>query len=290
MTTIPDLHVGHGITAGPVTLFPVWADAAPLPNVVTGTAARLSVTELPDGAAVPHLTVTNLGPKPALLLEGELLEGGLQTRALAFDLLIEPQTSAVVDVACVEHGRWAGSNSHDRRARHTSASVHHRLRGDKASRQHDVWASVARFDQATGPTDSGSFADHLDRLPEEDVEVARVLPGQTGVIIGVAGWPMTIELFGSPSALAAHLPGILAAGRLDALLAGHAEPVPAFKARLFAAAVTGLPLDFTPVHAGYGHAAAGHSDNITARGIATPDGVLAHLSALNLRHELIGAA
>ena len=99
MPTIPDLHVGHGITAAPVTMFPVWADALQLRNVVTGTAARVSVTELPDGAAIPHLTVTNLGPKPALLLEGELLEGGLQTRALAFDLLIAPRTSAVVDVA-----------------------------------------------------------------------------------------------------------------------------------------------------------------------------------------------
>jgi hypothetical protein len=51
-----------------------------------------------------------------------------------------------------------------------------------------------------------------------------------------------------------------------------------------------MPLDVTPVHAGDGHAAAGHTDNITARGIATPGGALADLSALNLRHELIGAA
>jgi hypothetical protein len=289
MTTIPDLHVGHGITLGSVTTFPVWADAAPLRNVVTGTAARVGVSELPDGAAVPRLTVTNLGSKPALLLEGELLEGGLQTRALAFDLLIAPRTSAVVDVACVEHGRWEGTSSHARRARRASASVQYRLRGDKTSRQHDVWASVARFDRATGPTSTGSFADHLDRLADNDVEAARVLPGQTGVITGVAGWPMTIELFGSPSALLAHLPGILSAARLDALLASRAEPVPARRARRFAAAVTGLPLDFAPAHAGDGHAAAGHADNVAARGIATPDGALAHLSALNLRHELIGA-
>ena len=290
MTTIPDLHVGHGITLGPVTMFPVWADAAPMRDVVTGTAARVDVTELADGAAVPHLTITNLGPKTALLLEGELLEGGLQTRALAFDLLIASRTSAVVDVACVEHGRWGGTSSHDRRARRASASVQHQLRGDKTSRQHDVWASVARYDRATGPTRTGSFADHLDRLADNDVAAARVLPGQTGVITGVAGWPLTIELFGSPPALLAHLPGILSAARLDALLAARAEPVPARRARRFAAAVTGLPLDFTPVHAGDGHAAAGHADNIAARGIATPDGALAHLSALNLRHELIGAA
>ena len=79
MITIPDLHVGHGAAAGPVTVFPVWADAVPLRGIATGTAARVDVSELPDGADVQRLSVTNLGSTPALLLEGELLEGGWQT-------------------------------------------------------------------------------------------------------------------------------------------------------------------------------------------------------------------
>jgi hypothetical protein len=289
MITIPDLHVGHGAAAGPVTVFPVWADAVPLGGVTTGTAARVDVSELPGSADVQRLSVTNLGSRPALLLEGELLEGGWQTRALACDLVIAPKDSAVVDVACVEHGRWHGASGHARRARRVSGSVQHRLRGRETSRQHEVWDSVARFEQATGPTASGSFADHLDRLAPEDAAV-RVLPGQTGVITGVAGWPVALELFGSPSALSAHLPGILDAARLDALLAGHAEPVPGRRARRFAAALSALPLESAPVHAGDGHALTAHGAHLAARGIAVADGILAHLSALNLRHKLIGAA
>ena len=148
---------------------------------------------------------------------------------------------------------------------------------------------MARFEEATGPTASGSFADHLDRLAPEDAAV-RVLPGQTGVITGVAGWPVALELFGSPSALSAHLPGILDAARLDALLAGHAEPVPGRRARRLAAALSALPLESAPVHAGDGHAVTATGAHLAARGIAVPDGILAHLSALNLRHQLIGAA
>jgi len=288
MITIPDLHVGHGAAAGAVTVFPVWADAVPLRGVTTGSAARVDVSELPDGADVQRLSVTNLGSRPALLLEGELLEGGWQTRALARDLLIAPKDSAVADVACVEHGRWHGVTGHARRARRVSGSVQHRL-GRETSRQHEVWDSVARFEQATGPTASGSYADHLDRLPPEDAAV-RVLPGQTGVITGVAGWPVAFELFGSPSAMSAHLPGILDAARLDALLAGHAEPVPGRRARRLAAALSTLPLESAPVHAGDGHAVAAGGAHLGARGIAAPGGILAHLSALNLRHELIGAA
>jgi hypothetical protein len=289
MITIPDLHVGHGAAAGPVTVFPVWADAAPLRGVTTGTAARVDVSELPDGADVQHLSVTNLGNRPALLLEGELLEGGWQTRALACDLLIAPNDSAVVDVVCVERGRWHGAAGHARRARRVSGSVQHRLRGRETSRQHEVWDCVARFEQATGPTASGSFADHLDRLAPEDAAV-HVLPGQTGVITGVAGWPVALELFGSPSALGAHLPGILDSARLDALLAGHAEPVPGRRARRFAAALSALPLEPAPAHAGCGQAVTAGGAHLAARGIAAADGILAHLSALNLRHNLIGAA
>jgi hypothetical protein len=289
MITIPDLHVGHGAAAGPVTVFPVWADAIPLRGVTTGTVARVDVSELPDGADVQRLSVTNLGSRPALLLEGELLEGGWQTRALACDLLIAPKDSAVVDVVCVEHGRWHGPTGHARRARRVSGSVQHRLRGREARRQHEVWDSVARFEQTTGPTASGSFADHLDRLAPEDAAV-RVLPGQTGVITGLAGWPVALELFGSPSALGAHLPGILDAARLDALLAGHAEPVPGRRARRFATALSALPLESAPVHAGDGHPVTAGGAHLAARGIAVPDGILAHLSALNLRHKLLGAA
>ena len=63
MITIPDLHVGHGAAAGPVTVFPVWADAVLLRGVTTGTAARVDVRELSDGADVQRLSVTNLGSR-----------------------------------------------------------------------------------------------------------------------------------------------------------------------------------------------------------------------------------
>ncbi|HTV99573.1 MAG TPA: DUF6569 family protein [Streptosporangiaceae bacterium] len=289
MITTPDLHVGHAVTLGPVTVFPVWTDATPLRGITTGTAARVDVTELPSCPSVARLTVTNVGSTPALMLEGELLEGGWQTRTLSCDLLLAPQDSAVVEVACVEQGRWHGTDGHARRARRVSASVQHKLRGDETGRQHEVWESVARLEHAAGPTVSTSFADHLDRLPDQGAAV-RLLPGQTGVIVGIAGWPVTLELFGSPAALSAHLAGILDAARLDALLAGPAEPVPARRARRFAAALSGLPLESAPVRAGDGHAVTASAVGLAARGLAAPGGTLVHLSALNLRHKLIGAA
>ncbi len=70
-------------TDGAVSLFPVWVDRAPVRGLTTGVAARVSVFELADDPEVERVTVRNDGTRPALLLEGELVEGGLQTRACA---------------------------------------------------------------------------------------------------------------------------------------------------------------------------------------------------------------
>jgi hypothetical protein len=292
MMTIPDLHVGRGSVCGGVTTFPVWADIVQLGGIDTGPRARVEVREVADGADVEHLAVTNRGPKPVLLLEGELLEGGRQTRTLACDVLLAPAANVVVDVACVEQGRWDDFGGFARRGRKVSASVQHRLRADEHARQVNVWSLVARFEAVTGATPTGSFADHLDRAAARgvgDIAAPRVLPGQVGVIVGVAGWPVGLELFHSPAALTAHLPAILEAAQLDALLVGAAAPVPGRRARRFAAALSGREVDPTPARVGDGDLLAVDLPEVAARGIAARGSTLAHLSALNLRHVLVGA-
>jgi hypothetical protein len=287
--SVPGLHVGKASSDGGVTLFPVWTDAAYLDMIVTGTAAKVTAGELPDGAEVPYLTVTNKGKQIALLLEGELLEGGRQTRALTGDLLIAPGAMLTADVVCVEAGRWHGSAAHARRARRVSPSVQQALRGRDGSpsegRQHKVWQQVARYEQAVAPTASTSLGDHLDNAGGS-AAAPEALPGQVGVIVGIAGWPVHLDLFASPRALAAHLPGLVAAARLDARLASHAEPVPGRHARRFAAIAEALALaEGGP--AGLGRTVTGKETTAAARGVATPEGRLAHLSVLNLRHELV---
>ncbi|GAA3318194.1 ARPP-1 family domain-containing protein [Arthrobacter ramosus] len=82
------LHVGVGSTLGPLTILPVWTAGPGQLGVSTGTHADIAVTELASGAQVGKLTVTNNGPRPALLLEGELLEGGQQHRTCARDVVL----------------------------------------------------------------------------------------------------------------------------------------------------------------------------------------------------------
>jgi hypothetical protein len=287
---IPELHVGRAAAFGPVTVFPVWAGTKQVRGVRTGAHAEVRVGELPDGAQVPVLTVTNLGPTSALLLEGELLEGGMQTRTLAYDVLLAAKDSAIVEVACVEQGRWHGGSGHARRARKVTPSVTSRLRENPSTRQSAVWDGVAQFESALGATPSQSFADHLDRAADRPPSQVPILPGQTGVIVGVAGWPTCLELFGSRESLAADLPGILGAAELDAALSPSAAPVPSRRARRFADLVSGLALQARPAEVGYGTRLSVTHADLSARGIAVPNGSIAHLGAINLRHQLIGVA
>src|SRR5882757_2243636 len=112
---VPQLHVGVGQYVHGVTMFPVWTDAPGVRGVLTGAAAKVRVSERAGSAVVEELVLSLTGVRPVLLLEGELLEGGMQHRALVHDLLLmDPSRSHVVPVVCVEHGRWHGEQEHAR--------------------------------------------------------------------------------------------------------------------------------------------------------------------------------
>src|SRR3712207_1050030 len=112
------LHVGQGTHRGPLTFFPIWTDApAAHRGYITGAAAPVDVAERDGSPVVDQGVVPNRGRLPVLLLGGELLEGGWQTRALTSTTLLAPGKPSVERVFCVEEGRWGGA---DRSEEHTS--------------------------------------------------------------------------------------------------------------------------------------------------------------------------
>lgn len=289
MILLPQLHIGRGIAAGAVTVFPVWSAGPPVRGLVTGSAADLSVSELDSGPSVTALQVSNTGKRPALLLEGELLEGGWQNRALVHDLILGPGSRHTVEVSCVEQGRWGGDVFHGHGTRKASPRVQMTLRSDAAFRQAQVWADVSRYEAAIGATPTSSLAGHLDQLPA----APRLAPlaGQRGVLIGLGEQPLALELFGSAKALAVYLPASVAAAALDAaLLGGPTTPVPARRARRLLARVELAHIVSREADAGDGFALGASTPQLAARGIAIDDGRLAHLSVLNVRHPLMELA
>jgi hypothetical protein len=268
--------VGQGTHLGALSVFPIWTDAPIVPGLDTGRAARVHVAEREGNAVVGELVLKNDGAKPALLVAGELFEGGWQHRALNHDVLLLAGQQLVASVSCVEHGRWHGGTDQVRRSRRASMMVRcAQTLASGGERQQEVWERVSRYDAAFGASATGSYVDHLDRraVPagsggdgqglEADliagISRIRALVGQRGVLMGLGGQPAFVELFASPTGLRRHLPGLLEAAALDAVLLPR-QVTPGRRARRFVASLAGAPLgDQLGADAGAGHALASRS-------------------------------
>lgn len=224
--SLPLLHVGRGTQYGALTLFPVWADG----GAATGLEwdlGTLDVGEHDGGGRVNSLAAVNAGDRPVVLLEGDLLEGGWQTRMIARSTILGPRQAANLAALCVEQGRWeqGGNRGHRAGGRRVSTSL--RATRDRAYRQGEdaqyaVWHGITSRYETTVRTASHSFADHLDRVARERSQrserplPAKPLAGQRGVIVGIGGRVLGMELLATPTALATRWTGILEAARFDA--------------------------------------------------------------------------
>ncbi|MGY1709100.1 ARPP-1 family domain-containing protein [Geodermatophilus sp. SYSU D00758] len=275
------LHVGQGTHRGPLAVFPVWTDAPPSPTgYLTGAAAPVEVAERAGSPAVDQLVVTNRAHRPVLLLAGELLEGGMQHRALTATTLLPPDRPTVLPVVCVEQGRWHGSTVHRRQARRVPLGVLPRLHS-----QAEVWRRVHRYEAVAGPSATDSLAERLDRSAlrtQELVGGLRPLEGQRGLLIGVAGRPAWLELFDSARTLRAHWSGLMQAAALDAV--GRPElRTPATLARGLAERVERTRLD-PDGPAGLGRRLCG-GGRVRTDAVSWRERTV-HLTAVDLTHPL----
>jgi hypothetical protein len=277
------LHVGQGTHRGALTVFPIWTDASPVTGLATGADAEVDVAERAGAPSVDQLVVTNRSAKPMLLLAGELLEGGWQNRTLTASTVLAPATPTVLPVLCVEHGRWGGESTHRRRARRAPVALRPHL--EQPDGQDRVWRRVSGYSAVAGPSPTDSLTDRLDRAKAEAMDLAP-LAGQSGVLIGIAGRPVYLELFGSRRALTAHWRPLLEAAALDAL-GRPAVRTTAALARGFAERVQGT--DITAVRGAGAGRRYGGGGRIRVDDVRWRDRTV-HLTAIDLTHPVLEAS
>jgi hypothetical protein len=318
---VPQLHVGAGTVLGPLSIFPVWSAGAGELGISTGTHANVAVTELASDPQVAKLTVTNNGARAALLLEGELLEGGQQHRTCARDVVLGPGETRDIDTYCVEAGRWGGTHSHRRQARRAPLNVRSELVATLADpggagRQGRIWNRVSRFDAARGRSATSSLLEHMDRRAAEPRRDSRIdssaapapLEGQRGVVIGLGTRPLLLEVFGTHTLFRRHYRQLVESVLLDLeLLPPHvmaSGPMPAQRARDFASTVQAL--EFGPFDGGLPALEVRNHCVLRSRNIARTTGSvavagiavalpqrkpeLAHLTGWNTKHPLMEIA
>lgn len=68
--------------------------------------SNIHITEVSESGSVPELKVANKGNDKILLLDGEELIGAKQNRVLNMSVLLKENSEVVINVSCVEQGRW----------------------------------------------------------------------------------------------------------------------------------------------------------------------------------------
>lgn len=225
--------VGYPITREWVSFFPVYIHQRPR-LITTGAASGVTIQEAPE-AQVPTIQVANDTGTPVLLVEGETVTGGRQSRMLNVSVLVPPTTVLDIPVSCVEQGRWGGQREFGRgrtlaprrvrreKARTVAESV--QKGGGKRSDQGAVWQAVAlelqRLD-AHNPTASllegESLFDRDDRKGRavEELIARGPLPGQCGIVVSHGSRIVAVDVFSDPDSLACHWEGLVRAHLLDA--------------------------------------------------------------------------
>lgn len=268
---VPQMHVGSGMRIGPVTAFPIWTSAPLTERSYTTDMAAGEVAEL-EPATVERLRVTNTGEQPLLVLSGTLLTGGWQHRMVIGDVLVGRQSTSVIDVACVERGRWGGEREQSREWMFAPSRVRSTAAMSPAQgRQGMTWSEVDRYESVVGRSDTASLVNALRRHDESDDRALRrsaPLPAQRGVVIAVGGLPIAIEVFDHPQTLEDAWQALLRSSLADARAMGvSADETPAQAARDLVKAV-------------------GH---LGAKVLVGENGEMVHLSAINPHHPIMRA-
>jgi hypothetical protein len=267
-------------------VFPVWGELETERDYATTiAAARISEKEAPE---VNSLLVANPVEHPLLLLEGQLLEGGLQNRMVARSVIVAPNDELPVSVVCVEAGRWSGERSHANSHRRAATRVRAGLRKN-GDRQSEIWRRVSEYDTRYGSNSTSSFTEHANRATDDVTRLVRgfrPFPGQIGVVIGISGQPVSAELFDSPLTLSEQYRSIVTAAAMDAVQR-PAEVTPSRRARRFVDRAAGVQLRRS-ASAGAGVTFEGNTEDVSAT-LLRFQGRDVHTSLLNSRHELIAA-
>ena len=312
-------HVGAGTHIGPVTVFPVWSQDRSSQTYTTTAPKGLEINEL-ESAEVGTMTVANLSKSTVLIPEGTIVYGGLQTRVLTTDVLLGAGDRNLLDVRCVERGRW-GSKVATAFAGRAPLSVIGALRGltPTSNRRHyadqgDVWRRVTRYEKTFGSRRTSSLesiknfrmedrifseVEELNTRNDKNAQLAESvmnnlralaanpLPGQNGVMIGLSGHPVLFEVFSSEGAFREQFASILEAIALDA---PHAtgEPTPSRRAIRFAECIMDQAMEQSEFSQ---TVLSGTSDILNTRSLlARQEDSILHTLAVNARHELVKAA
>lgn len=211
------------------------------------TTGACLLDEVGEDGVVPKVHLDNRGEKPVLVVFGEELLGAKQNRIANASFLVAPRTCVVIDVSCVEHGRWSRAEktpfrageqivSHAmRRKMHAKVAPSLATGGSFDADQREVWSEVAKRVRAAGAhAPSGAYQDYTNerRTALADMlESFRPIEEQIGFVAAIDDEVVGLEAVASPALLRALFSKLLRAYAIDAIETKSANgPTPSQRA------------------------------------------------------------
>ena len=192
----------------------------------------MEVVEVDGDGSVPELKVVNKSPGMILILDGEELVGAKQNRIVNTTILVQGNTTIVIPVSCVEHGRWSydsptfhsekrmmSSNLRAMKSEQVNFSV--RDSGEFRADQGAIWDGIAeKADRMAAPSTTGAMAAIYDKERPAIGDYVRpfnLIDSQVGAIFMINGKVAGLDAFGKPGSFSDVFKKLLESYALDAI-------------------------------------------------------------------------
>lgn len=188
-----------------------------------------------NGEYYNGVMVSNTGPKPILLLAGDLLVGGHQDRVVARDVVVMPGETKNIEVFCVEKDRSDGPTDV---FQPSDTTVPYQVRKEAVfgGSQEGVWSSIGSFNAAASaspPTKtvqggllSKSVQDYIDKNHQPMIEKIVKIPNAVGYVVIRNGQCETAEIFGSNALFKIAAPRLIRGLQATAALSPMGSSIP----------------------------------------------------------------
>ncbi len=193
----------------------------------------LRVDEVGEHGQVPHVRVSNLGELAVLVLFGEEIRGAKQNRIANASFLVPARSDVVLDVSCVEAGRWhrrRGERFHKSEAVLSNAIRRKMAKKVALSRvdglgfradQSQVWDEIgSRIELSGTASPTRAYADYEGSRASDLEEMTRAfhpVEGQLGFVASIGDEVAGLEVIGRPEVFAAAFQALLRAYAIDAV-------------------------------------------------------------------------
>jgi len=192
----------------------------------------IEVVEVDKEGSVPELKVINKSSKMVLILDGEELVGAKQNRVVNTTIMIKENSSTVIPVSCVEHGRWSyssasfrsenrmmSSNLRSRKVQQVNYSV--RCSGEFRSDQGAIWEEIAqKAERMHVDSPTGAMASIYEKqMPsiQEYTKQFSLIDGQVGAVFMINGKVIGMDGFGKHETFGKVFNKLLSSYAIDAI-------------------------------------------------------------------------